>query len=238
MLSQIEIETILKPNETKFEEVFYNTWQDYNNEYNNIRHIHSKRTRASLLRDHAVFHAKNIFSNTNSNGIEIVEKNNGLFLLEFSGEPFGLDGCVQMRLKKLNDNLLTSNVPTKQSRNFNSQQIVDFRSQPSLFGEPPKVFYPANVNLGYVAHPTFTGYSGLYITYPNGERSIGWFMRIGNAGENELGLGISNQPDEPQNDSNIVEFPMVETVIETNPRRRVSAKGSKNQEQKKVKINE
>jgi hypothetical protein len=31
---------------------------------------------------------------------------------------------------------------------------------------------------------------------------------------------------------------MIETVIVSNPKRRVSAKGSKNQEQKKVKINE
>lgn len=188
------------------------------------------------MRDHAVSHAKRIFARLENEGIRTIERKNGLFVIEFSGRQIGIDGFIWTRLKKLNESLLTSNIGTKQANAFNSQTLPAYQTQPSLIGEPEKVFYPAAVNYGYTANATFTHYCGLYATLQTGRQCLGWFKKI-SKNDDDFGLmGVSDSP--PQDNQKIVAFPVAVEIEQ--PQRRVRAKGTKTEdtEIKKTKISE
>lgn len=84
--------------------------------------------------------------------------------MELSGEPLGIDGNVLIRFKKLNENMLTSNIPTKQTEAFNLQRPLEFPVQQNLFGIPLtfKQEDSPHVNIGYLPDKFWLNYQSLF----------------------------------------------------------------------------
>ena len=78
-----------------------------------------------------------------------------------------IDQRIALRVKKMDNNLLTSNNPTMQSIAFESQQL----DLPGFEG----VIY---LNLGYVMNKIGTSIDGVYVTCPDGYKSIAWYIRL------------------------------------------------------------
>jgi hypothetical protein len=126
---------------------------------------YSSRTKASILRDYIVFEMKRLEDEYAN--VRCVNKS-GLTVL-------AIDEEVALRIKKMDKNLLTSNHSTTQSLAFESQQL----NLPGIEG----VTY---LNLGYVMNKTGTNIDGVYITCPNGYKSIAWFIRL----DEEIGTTV------------------------------------------------
>lgn len=155
---------------------------DYSSNYTETRHIHSRRTRANLLRDHVVDHARVIFDNRQAEGIYVIETPNGLFCVKFDGKALGIEGCIIVRFKKLDKRKQTRNILTKQAINFSEQKVIVLVVQPRLLGlvwhhdEPEKTH--AHLNAGYIPNDLWTDFEGLFVTFPNGRYSIEWFVNM------------------------------------------------------------
>jgi hypothetical protein len=213
MLLQSQVEEILKPYFTTFAECFRGGMADYSTKYTDTRIVHSARTRANIFRDHVVDHARRNFE-----GKEFarpVETPNGLFCIEIDGKGSGIDGRLLIRFKKLNKKLLASNVLTKQAADFNEQK--DVFSQPvqmPLFDGLSKVEFslPTNLNAGYIPNELWTGLEGMFVTCPNGKRSIAWFANIGDSTSADRQGCLIPLP--------------IETTVEESARQRVRVKGT------------
>ena len=107
------------------------------------RHVHSPRSRASLIHDFIVDEAMAHFSNIK--GVHCFFSSQ-LFLMNFSGK-------VLLRLKKLGEGNRTSNVSTLQSSMFEDQV------QTEMFGEPVRL------TAGYHPNESFTEIIYKIITY-------------------------------------------------------------------------
>jgi hypothetical protein len=175
--------------------------------------VHSARTRANIYRDHVVDHARRNFAGKEF--VRPVETPNGLFCIEIDGKGSGIDGRLLIRFKKLNRKLHASNVLTKQATDFNEQKdVLPQPVQMPLFDGLLKVerFLMTNLNAGYIPNELWTGLEGMFITCPNGKRSIAWFANIGDAaGENQQGC--------------LIPLP-IETTVEEPARQRVRVKGT------------
>lgn len=212
MLLQYQVEEILKPYLMIFAECFRGGMADYSTKYIETRMVHSARTRANIFRDHVVDHARRNFAGKEF--VRSVETANGLFCIEIDGEGSGIEGRLLIRFKKLNGKLQASNVLTKQAVDFNDQkEVLPQPVQMSLFGDLSKVKLPlpTNLNAGYIPNELWTGLEGMYLTCPNGKRSIAWFANIGGtAGEGQQGR--------------LIPLP-IETTVEEPERQRVRVKG-------------
>lgn len=234
MLTQQEIETILRPHHQKFEECYHDGITDFNKHYDEVRHVHTKSWLALTLRNHVVYHARRIFGGMINDGVQLLDYRNGLFCVEFSGEKFGISGSIWTRFKKLNSNLLTANIPTKQVCNFNAQKPLDLTVQPYLTGESwdanPKDSYPSYINAGYIPNEIWRDFKGLYFTHPNGQKSITWVITISRDEKKDENENLTT------NDGNIaptiVAFP-VQTIIEEQ-RPKVKAKSNKEERREKT----
>jgi hypothetical protein len=151
-----EVGSILDPHFPQLLDCLSNGCQDYLRHYAAFTHIHTKGTRASIARDHVRDRIRRTFSADKST--RIVEKRNGLFLLE-------VEKKLLLRFKKLNSRKCAANIPTGQSKTF-------YRQQPLFPGA-----WRTNLNAGYTANETFTEFE-FYITEPNGSRSNAWVMKI------------------------------------------------------------
>src|ERR1044071_1383275 len=119
------------------------------------------RTRASIIRDHIVSHAREAFDSVRN--VVVIDKRNGLFCLE-------VKGLVVVRFKKLNNQMRTSNIPT--------QQALAFEKQMSL----PEIPHDAtHINAGYLPDKLWTNLKGIFVAAPNGKK-IDWFVEIGDNG--------------------------------------------------------
>lgn len=202
MLSDDDVKKILKPHHSRYSNSWRGAFTDYATKYVETRPIHSKLARAIILRDHCIDHVKRNFADRIGVDVEIVEEGN-LFLVVMSGKLVGIDDTVAARLKKFNDKMLTSNIPTKQANNFNDQKPVVTFYQPSLFGEPliaPKR-EPVHVNVGYRPNDVYTDVEGVYATRPNGKRSIQFFVRIDNDEGTQavvIEMPLEQPPQEPR----------------------------------------
>jgi hypothetical protein len=137
-------------------------WNDYATIYAPQHHIHTPRTRASIIRDHIVAHVRETFDNVRN--VVIIDKRSGLFCLE-------VKGLVVVRFKKLNEQMRTSNIPT--------QQALAFEQQMSLPDIPHDA---AHINAGYSPDKLWTNLKGIFIAAPNGKK-IDWFVEIGDNGK-------------------------------------------------------
>jgi len=146
--------------------------------YPETRHIHSARSRASLLHDHCV-HYVQIYLGANPY-VSFPAKKRGLFAIELSGEPVGIPGKVLARFKKLNERMLTSNIPTKQAENFNHQRPLEI--QGNLWGYSLIEPEPPHINIGYTPDMFWMGLEAVYATMPNGTHSLQWYIKLSDDG--------------------------------------------------------
>jgi hypothetical protein len=169
-----EIQAIAKFYEEPLTKSWAGAFEDYATKYPDTRHIHSPRSRASILHDHCVFHVQ-VFC-ANNPDITFPPKKRGLFTIELSGVPLGIDGAILARFKKLTERLLTSNISTAQVRKFNNQQPLEV--QLDLFGFPLIDIEPPHINIGYLPDEFWTGLEAVYATMPNGSHALQWFIKL------------------------------------------------------------
>lgn len=132
-------------------------WETYQKSYPEaLKQHHTARSRASLVHDHAVAYAREIFEARVGTSCQEINK---LFLICFA------NGIV-IRFKKLDEKLRASNVAT--------QQCMDFMTQVPL----PFVDDAVNLHVGYRLNRLQTDIEGVYITRPAGPRSNTWFLPL------------------------------------------------------------
>jgi len=195
-MTDAETQAIARHYEKQFTEGWGNAFKDYASEYPTTRHIHSPRSRASILHDHCVHHIQAIFADNPDVGFP--PKKRGLFTVELSGKPIGIDGKVLARLKKLNESFLTSNISTAQVRAFNDQQSMEIQGE--LFGFPLIEVEPPHVNIGYMPDKFWMSARGVYATMPNGSHALHWYMKFTDGRDDEQNpiIDIPIQPVQPQ----------------------------------------
>lgn len=220
MLTDEEIKKIVEHYQMPFTECWSEAFKDYATKYAETRHVHSPLTRACTIRDHCIDHVQRKFANDES--VNCDKKTNGLFVVFIDGSPLGIAGSVAARLKKLDEKLLASNIPTKQSVAFDEQRPVFATAhQLDLFGFPltsVKV-EPAHINIGYLPDNFWMSFEGVYATLPNGKRSIKWFVNLSDAAQ-------------------ILAAPIIEMKIEPKPspqiRKRVRVKRAVNEQSPEI----
>jgi len=129
-------------------------WNDYINLYpDNLKVAHCATTRANIVHDHQIQRASNF----------AVE--NGFYLMDISGLKILLIGDYAIRFKKLTDNLLSRNHPTK--------QVEDFRKQKSL----PGFSETHNLEVGYVLSIDSAEINKTCLVQPSG-KGINWDLDL------------------------------------------------------------
>jgi len=136
---------------------------DFNVKHGSDRHYLSPHSRAMIIRDLIIFHVRKAFDG--KEGVSIMERGR-LFLLNIGGE-------ILLRFKKMNEQMLASNVPTKQAMDFSRQQL-------SFEGFLPAV---TNMNVGYIPNDVWTHPDRVIIACPNGMSSNHWYMDITEEGQ-------------------------------------------------------
>ena len=141
----------LAPHLAKVQACVLSGVEDYLTNYSSHHHLHSPRSRASLVHDHIVDRIKNAFPSN-----IVVQR--GLTLLFING--------FAIRFKKFRGKRMrTSNIPT--------QQTLQFNNQLELEGLGRKV---THLNAGYLANEFWTDFE-CYITCPDGAGHH-WFIHI------------------------------------------------------------
>lgn len=164
--SRDEVAIIVESRKEKIVEAIQKGLRDYRTQYDEVVHIHSARTKSSIINDHIIYHARQIFEG--EPGVEF-KKSRGMFYLL-------LDGKVALRFKKLSRKKLASNIPTEQTRLFDWQQQF-------LPGTHEEI---TNTNAGYIPNALGTDSRAMMITRPNGRHRIAWFIPIGDSAATSL----------------------------------------------------
>lgn len=131
---------------------------DYQEYPTEKRAVHCDRTRANIVRDHAVQRARDLFASEPR--VRFVDEGE-LTLLS-------VDSKLRIRFKKLDPRLRTRNHETAQSRMFAEQEMVG--EQTTLPGLPD----PTNINAGYIINAVGTGAQSTWLVCPDGTRSPYW----------------------------------------------------------------
>lgn len=218
MLTKDQVLKIVSPHNDRILEVHDKALRHFIDKYSDDRYIFCKRTQANMLRDLLVSYARLTFHDLESDGITLIDRTNGTFYIELDGKPHGIEGAVIARFKKVNKNLVTANIPTRSAISFNNQQQF-------LTGIDWSGFVPANVNFAHQPNDLRTAYQGIFVTSPNGQKSIAWFADLLDTAQATQGT------------ARIIVLP-VETRIEEKKSRRVTAKGAKDQAAKKRRTGE
>lgn len=136
------------------------SWLDYMNLYPpELRVIHSARTRANILHDHQI-------SKASTFAIE-----NGFRLENFHEMKVLLIGNYAIRFKKFDEELNSSNQPTK--------QVKKFRLQESLL--IPGITETYNLEAGYVLNEDKTEIAKTWLVQPAGN-GINWRLELSETG--------------------------------------------------------
>lgn len=162
-ITRDEAVTVLKPYLDKLRECVVLAWDDYITQYNDLRFPHTSRTRANIIHDLMCLHAKRQFAPIK--GVHIRETN-GLFLVDFHGE-------LQIRFKKLNRSMKSSNIPT--------QQTLHFFEQLELEGIPSAT----RLVIGYILDEAQTQIRTVVITCPKGQE-IEWYLELEEPAETRI----------------------------------------------------
>jgi hypothetical protein len=147
--SREDAQRILGPYNEVFSDIAYSAIGDYRNSDSLAQARHTRRSKSSIINDYMVHHAKEKL--TGLPGIQFVQVRGGTRIIV--GNEF------QVRLKKLDDRLRSSNVPT--------QLVMDFlfQVQALLPGMPDRL---TNVVVGYQWNALQTEPKGVYIVCPRG----------------------------------------------------------------------
>lgn len=155
LITQSESLSILKPYQSKIRECVVSGWNAYITQYAHVRDVLTPRTRANIVFDHMCHHARQQFANTKDVHIR---ETNGLFLVDIQGK-------LQIRFKKLDDNNKSSNIQTQQTLNFYEQL------------ELPGLPHATRLVAGYVLNDWETAIRTVTVTCPNGSE-IEWYLEL------------------------------------------------------------
>ena len=127
-------------------------WGDITGEYNNAEH--DNRCRTTILQMQAVIHAKRLTA-------EYLD-----YKCVETRHLFILPGVAVLRLKKLDQEHLSRNYPTKTSeRIYRQQGIPGLEDMPWL-------------TVGLVPNEDWVDYAGIFITYPKWSGANNWVISI------------------------------------------------------------
>lgn len=146
VISENAARTILDPYMVRLRECITLAWENYEYQYGLMRHIHTPRTRANIVHDHMVYHARRLFEGDTNVSMSEVK---GLFLVEIGGQ-------LLVRFKKLDEDKRHHNYPTPYN--------LEFWGQLDLPGIP----HVTRLVAGYELNNLQTDINAIYITCPNG----------------------------------------------------------------------
>jgi len=172
--SKDQAKKIVEPRESRLSEVFRSAIADLNQYYEKTRHLYNPSEMATIMHAHVRDHAKRLFPN------EYIDKKGQAFRLIFDGTPQGIEATVEVKLKKINWNLISANIPTSAVKAFNNQQI-HYRPivQMGLFGEDKIVSPPiANLIAAYIPNQFWTGLDRICVTFPTELRKSDLLLEI------------------------------------------------------------
>lgn len=159
VITEASARTILDPYKNQLRECVTQAWEDYESQYGLVRHIHTPRTRANIVHDHMVHHARRLFEGDAAVSMHEIK---GLFLVEINGR-------LLVRFKKLDEDKRHHNYPTPQN--------LDFWGQLDLPGIP----HLTRLVAGYELNNLQTDINAIYVTCPNGSCNA-WHFEL----ENEM----------------------------------------------------
>jgi hypothetical protein len=229
MLTQKETIEIIKPHYMKLLSLLSKARKRLNL-VNPERHALRKTTVANFYRDLAVDEARLVFDGRQAQGISLLDNSDGSFYIEFAGFPLGIPGAAWMRIKKVDSNYLTSNIPTKKAEKFNSQLPIGYTQQPYLDGVDwsvnPKMLQPTHINFGHQWNELGTDIQDVVLTCPENSYSLAWIEKIGDSDAMEMGVSDS--------ENNVADFPIRLEVTNQKPKR-IKAKNDTDTDKEKVK---
>jgi hypothetical protein len=171
--SRAEASAFFAPYEADLVEVISAAWEDYQ-AHEPLKHRHSARSRASIVHDNMVHHVKRVFEDVPE--VTFVERR-GLFMLNF-------EDIFVLRFKKLDDRMLSSNIPT--------QQALGYVCQLALPGMPAAT----KLQAGYQLDRSQTAIRAMLLTCPAGS-SLYWFLELTPQEPQELPVPDSTGPVAP-----------------------------------------
>lgn len=151
-------ENLLKPYFPSLRQIILGAWADWESLPDEQRSKIDARARANCVNSFIVHNARKFFED--NNGVKVSDRR-GLFLVEFFDE-------LNLRFKKLTKDKKTSNVATKQQRNFVLQLEL-----PGM----PKV---VRITVGYLLDVTQTKIKDIFLVLYHGAE-IAWDISILNA---------------------------------------------------------
>jgi len=198
---------LIQHHQEKLASVFSEAGSEIDKFYTKTWHLYNASEKAMLRNCHLRNCAKRIFDGVD--GASWKDRKGIGFKLYLDGISAGIECLAELKLKKVNKNLVSSNIPTRAVKLFNTQQSAPkpLEVQNDLFGGAKIVSEPAHLIAGYTRNPLDTAYERLVVTFPTGMRSA------------ELILELSSTA----NFSQVVQIPLAE-INETAPRVRVRRK--------------
>lgn len=115
-------------------------------------------------------------------------KKGGAFILELDGAPIGIPDIAELKCKKVDQRLLTSNIPTQAVKDFHRQRPERTRSIQGALADwvSPKSVgsqEPGHGNAGYMLDALARGFERLCVTYLTGLKSATLVLEIPVDGE-------------------------------------------------------
>lgn len=169
LIEQPRAESVLGPHLPRLQACFASAWQSwerFGSVLPELRYVLTPRTRAGFLNDHICQEVKVRFAGCPDT---TVEEARGLVLLTLS-DPYDHEPALAMRFKKLNRELLSSNIPTMQQ--------VDFARQLRLPGFPNVT----RLTAGYQLDRFQSAIQDLWVTCAV-QSNILWAIPISESGE-------------------------------------------------------
>ena len=151
-------ERILDPYMPQIEEIFTAALNEFQTKHFDPDFL--GRTNANIINNLITKHAKKIL--ISDSGIRFRYERGALYMI--------IHDKMIAKFKKLNDNLLTSNIKTKSVTRFRNQELI--LNLPNI---PPPL---TNIFLGYQWDSLNKCYSSLYVTCPSGATKNAWTIAI------------------------------------------------------------
>jgi len=151
-----EILAVINPHLVKFRQIPILAWKDYDAECEGIRHKITPSTRASIVRDNMIYHAKRLFADVK--GVNYLQRGQ-LFLLI-------IDNLVSIKFKKLDGKMMPRYIPT--------QQALSYMNQVGIPGIPQVSKWVA----GYRLNSLQSAIRDIFITYPTSAKSVPWHLEL------------------------------------------------------------
>ena len=152
LLTKENVIQLIKPYAEKIYEKIFIGFEDYLSHDLDVGHIHDKTTKANIVRSRIIHRIKELVLEYPE--WKWVVRNGGIFIV--------IDGKIWLRFKKLSNEFLTKNNPTKQTEAFRGQQ----KSEKNISGRY------INIDIGWLLNDFYNEIRDIYIVAPDGKRNM------------------------------------------------------------------